>query len=217
MAYDTEVPEYSTDIVYSEYVSDYFKIYLRLPESYDQGKSYPILYLLDGDWYFEDTNMIDYNGVSGIVYNLERNNIIPECILIGIGYTEGNKRGRDFSQYPDNFYKFIKYELSEYLNFEYGLDMGGEKTLMGHSSGGYFSFYILFKGEQYFNNYISVSTPFYDANKLLILKEMSFYNRQKTTQGTIRLFMAVGGMRRTDSLKATMTWHPGLTQRATKT
>jgi len=186
-------PEYDVFEVYSPQVHDTFTVYVMMPKDYDSDHSYDVVYLLDGDWYFDDTYRIDGNGVSGIVCTLCERDVIEDVILVGVGYPVGNQRGRDFAQHPDLFYRFIKYELTDVLESRYLIDDMRSRTLIGHSSAGFFSFYVLFKGDHFFDAYVAVSTPFYDASRLLFSDELSFYNRFGDERLDLRLFMAVGG------------------------
>jgi predicted alpha/beta superfamily hydrolase len=193
MTYEEIEPAYDIVEVGSMYVSDTFRVYVMVPEGLDKARPYDMVYLLDGDWYFDDTYRIDGHGVSGIICNLGEQGVIGPTVLVGIGYPVGNQRGRDFSQRPYDFYRFIKYELSSFLDDAYGLDTPRSSTLVGHSSAGFFTFHVLFTGEHHFDNYVAVSTPFYEVNKVLLSDELSFYNRFKDASMGYRLFMAVGG------------------------
>ncbi|HPR42389.1 MAG TPA: alpha/beta hydrolase-fold protein [Candidatus Methanofastidiosa archaeon] len=197
LEYVNDEGDYFIYELYSNEVSDEFKIYVRVPESFDPNNKYPIVYLLDADWFFDDSYRIDNNGVRGMVYNLENGGIMPPTVLVGIGYAESNERARDFGQYPENFYYFLKYEISDFLEDEIGLDLDSEKTLIGYSSAGLFSFYALFRGDLYFDNYVMVSSPIYSplygVEKALLSDELSFYNRFRDTFLDIKIFMAVGG------------------------
>jgi len=69
----------STEKIYSKSVNDSFKIDIKLPDTYnDSTKEYPLLVVLDGDLLFPIA--------VGITHYLSTGGIIPEMIVVGIGY-----------------------------------------------------------------------------------------------------------------------------------
>lgn len=159
--------------IYSQYVQDSFFIFLRLPRGYNNNptKKYNTLYLTDGNFYFpplDDT----LNKITS-----------EQPILIGIGYRNfadaDSLRNRDYT-YPvalkkeelstsggaEQFYQFIKKELVPHIDTTYRTTPG-QSTLMGHSLGGYFSLYTLYREletkNNTFNRYIAAS-PSIDYN-----------------------------------------------------
>lgn len=123
----------------------------------DNSKKYHIIYLLDGDDYF--------NECMQILYSEKEENII----LIGIGYNQKNERGTDYS-YPldkefkgesggaNHFINFFNKELIPKMAKDYNIK-SLSKTIYGHSLGGYFALYVMMqnKFENPFDNAISVS------------------------------------------------------------
>jgi predicted alpha/beta superfamily hydrolase len=171
-----------------------YLLYVSVPEGYDGTQLYPVVVLLDGDWYFDRSYRIPDDGVRGIVYNLSSLGLMPDAVLVGIGYPNGNERGRDFAQYPDTFYNVITEEMLPVLESQYPIDPSAPRTIMGHSSGGYFVLYSLFKHRDDFQNYVVASAPIYDNNKLLLSKELSFYNKVKDAPVGYSLYLCVGGL-----------------------
>jgi len=191
--YSIECPLYHSSYHYSAYVGDTYHIYVQLPDSFSEDECYPLVVLLDGDWYFTDSYRIDYCGLAGIVHNLSENDIIPEVILVGIGYDGATERSRDFHQDPSSFYNFLKYELPEILELEHNIHEVSMRSLVGHSSGGFFVLSTMFRGDTFFENYLAVSSPIYTQESVLLSDELSFYNRFRKSELDYRLFLAVGG------------------------
>ena len=84
---------------HSSIINDSFKIYVDLPEGYNSndGKNYPTIFLIDGDWYFDGLHWraVDWSA-TGHLYALNYRKMVPESILVGIGYPDDNMRRRDF-------------------------------------------------------------------------------------------------------------------------
>lgn len=129
-------------------VGDTFTVSMQLPKDYhlNTHQRYPLVLLVDGDFYFPS--------MAPLMKQHEMTGLLPPMILIGIGYGDFQKmdslRIRDFL-YPEplesdeitaqggglNFYKFITTELLPQLETELRVDTS-QRTLMGHSFGGYF-------------------------------------------------------------------------------
>ncbi|MFZ1292029.1 MAG: alpha/beta hydrolase-fold protein [Melioribacteraceae bacterium] len=163
--------------IFSEEVADSFYLYIRVPKNYEtENKSYPVLYLLDGD--------ISFNMATSIVRYLQYGNDVPEIIIVGIGYgtmmndNKINFRERDYtfskndlfkqSGGADKFLSFIKSELIPFVEKNYRTSE--TRILSGYSLGGLFSTYSLLKEKNLFSSYIAGS-PFLksDVDSLLIL------------------------------------------------
>lgn len=164
--YHTTIREY-----YSTAVGDTFTVAMQLPEDYhsDSDQRYPIVLLVDGDFYFPS--------MAPLVKQHEMIGLLPPVILVGIGYGDFEKmdslRVRDFL-YPQslesdeikasggglNFFKFISTELLPQLEGELRVDTA-QRTLMGHSFGGYFALTAMLQqaqeGKTIFSNIVAAS------------------------------------------------------------
>ncbi|MHA2249642.1 MAG: alpha/beta hydrolase [Candidatus Kariarchaeaceae archaeon] len=161
--------EHETFIFESSIVGRNYSIQIGYPQNYSESdKKYPVIFLLDADWNFDTC--------SQIMAELMEQGKIPKAVLIGIGYIPMDQlfiyslRITDFF-YPhdpsepvtgggENFSKFIQDELIPYLDNNYNIDPSN-RTLIGHSAGGYFTLYSLFKYRSSttssFKNYIAIS------------------------------------------------------------
>jgi Tol biopolymer transport system component/enterochelin esterase-like enzyme len=192
----------STFELYSEKVDDLYRIYVGLPEGYDPARpaGYHVIYLLDGDWYFDGSSwMIDDGGVVGIAGMLSEGGRIPESIVIGIGYPDRNQRGRDFHWQLENFHAFLTEELTPYFDTEYNTNPDAPRTLIGHSSGGYFTLYSFFQfdgqGGNPFEKFVVISGD-YSKMGFFLFDEEARMSRRIEEGGVLggALYMAVGGM-----------------------
>jgi predicted alpha/beta superfamily hydrolase len=116
---------------------------VQLPASYAwaRERSYPVLYVLDGETHFRHT--------AASVDFLSRQGEIPEMLVVGLNSTV---RIRDFTQtdWPEawiggggagNFLRFLSTELLPDVERRYRTD--GFRVLSGHSVGGQFALYAL--------------------------------------------------------------------------
>jgi predicted alpha/beta superfamily hydrolase len=181
--------------LFSNVLDDDFKIYTYLPANYDPTAEYPVIFLLDGDWYFEDF-VLELN-------DLIQGGQIEPSILIGIGYQSDieEKRFRDytFPQDPeyeiangeaDKFAQFLKDELIPQIESDYSTD-SSEYILMGHSLGGLNTLYNMFQVNSPFNGYVAVSSSIWWSNGFLFGMEEQFFN--DATDLSVKTYIAVGG------------------------
>lgn len=171
-----------TEIFHSTIVDDEYKLFYILPKDYSSSISYPVIFFLDGNWYYEF--------FQEEVNSLIESGAIPPCIVIGIGYPfdGGYKdlcphctdkeddvlipRFRDFT-YPtvetwtiptgegDAFAEFLNEELIPKVEIEYSIDTS-KLYLMGHSLGGLNMFYNMFEyPNSKFEGYAALSASLY--------------------------------------------------------
>jgi hypothetical protein len=178
-----------------------YRIYVSLPAGYDPAGSerYPVIYLLDADWYFDGSHWrMGGDGVAGIVAGMSAGGEIPDAILVGIGYMEGNGRDTDFLWRPDLFYRFLIEELIPLLETEYAADTAAGGTLIGHSDGGYFTLYALFRYEAVedvpFTRFVAISGDYTKNGRALYADELRLYQRLEDEGSLdVALYMTVGG------------------------
>jgi len=186
-----------------------YPIFIALPGSYfTTEKTYPVVYILDAYSSF------------GIMVQMARllafDKELPEVIIVGISSEGGSKefnygRARDFtptqilpeklpeefrSTFPisggaDKFLGFIKDELIPYVESNYRFSPG-DRTLEGHSLGGLFVFYSLFKEPGLFKRYIAISPALLWNDGLLLKDEEKFSKDHKSLESII--YTAVGSL-----------------------
>ncbi|AUC21344.1 hypothetical protein BTO15_04130 [Polaribacter sejongensis] len=147
---------------------------VSLPENYSNknfaNQKYPVIYLLDGEKFF--------NVTTGIVQKLSDGYypLMPECIIVAIKNTN---RSRDLTptkvtslSYENGgskkFESFITEELITKVNQTYRtLDY---KILIGHSFGGLFAFNTLLKNPSEFNAYLIIDPSLWWDDNVLVKK-----------------------------------------------
>ena len=183
----------------SKYVEDEnYVIQVGLPIGYSPDKkSYPVLYVLDGDKSFGMTKEI----TDWMIWSNE----IEKIILVGISYENGwwQKRARDYSHCADtinckwvkqpggadNFLKFVKNELFPVINQNYKTNQDSI-AIMGLSLGGMLGIYILFTQPELFKCYIIIAPSLGWNNNSILKMEDEFYNKHKVLNKLI--YMAYG-------------------------
>jgi uncharacterized protein len=185
----------------SKYVkNEKYIIQVGLPIGYkNSDKSYPVLYVLDGDKSFGMTKEItDW---------LSWDNEIKNIIVVGISYGRGTniwweKRTRDYTQfkdtvyyyYPnaggaDNFLGFIKNELFPAINKNYRTKQDSN-AIMGISFGALLSSYVLFTQPDMFKDYIIISPSLFWNGNSILKTESEYYVKHKELNKTV--YMAYG-------------------------
>ena len=193
-------------LFYSHNVDDNYQIYIALPRNYNpsDSKRYPVIYLLDGDWYFDGSHWrIGKGGVKGIISNYVETGEMPEAILVAIGYPSQNYRERDYLYPADpwfslssggglKFYSFIKDELIPKVDAEYKTNITYGRTIIGHSHGAYFSLFSMIKSElndtSLFKNFLLVSPTVFYYNEYLLNQEFLLSEK---TNGTLVINMRI--------------------------
>jgi len=187
----------------SKYVAgENYVIQVGLPSGYSSAnKSYPVLYIIDGDVLFgmirESADWLMYtNNIKGI-------------IVVGISYGQGRdvwlkKRNRDLIPSIDtlsdkgydatginNYLKFIQFELFPVVNKNYRTNPDSS-AILGGSYGGFFNSYVLFTQPELFKGYI-IDCPALEWNNKMISKlETDYYNKHKELNATV--FITYGSL-----------------------
>lgn len=175
-----------------------YDIYIRLPDEYvaGNGRKYPVLYVLDGQW--------DFKLLDSIYGGLYYDKFVPEMIIVGITYS-GDKpdynalRALDYTPVHDvmfgdtgegqKFYAFLKEQLLPYIESNYPVDPS-QRFLMGSSFGGTFTLYALFTEPSLFSGYVAASPTVVFGNGFAFKQEAEYANSHKDLP--VKLFLSVG-------------------------
>lgn len=151
----------------SAIVGDRFDLYISTPPGYHADSTYRVVYYLDA-------NILSGRKLRRLLAAPEFNQILQQVVFIGIGH-KGNYRAcrnRDFllprkngsretmlqskRGQAERFYMYLKQELIPTINETFHTD-SGKNSIIGHSLGGLFVVYALFKQEDLFTNYFALS------------------------------------------------------------
>ncbi len=186
-----------------------YPIFVCLPGSYYYTKkSYPVIYMLDA--------YSSFGIMTQMQHLLAFDKEVPEAIIVGISSQGGSKefiynRARDYtptfipqdslpsfvkSMTPvsggaSKFLQFIKDQLIPDVETKYRADKN-DKTLVGHSFGGLFCFYTLFKEPELFNRYIILSPALLWDNSYALKHEKIFSEEHKSLP--VKIYTAVGSL-----------------------
>lgn len=189
----------------SKYVKgETYLIQVGLPIGYSpEKKSYPVLYVLDGDKSFGMTKEI----TDWLIWSNE----IKEIIVVAITYGKGTdewwqRRARDYSHCDDtilakgwfretggadNFLKFIKYELFPAVNKNYKTNQDST-AIMGISFGGTLASYVLFTQPELFKCYLLIAPAlFWNDNDILKIEKDYFRNHKELNK---TVYVAYGSL-----------------------
>lgn len=185
-----------TDTVYSTNAKDKFIITVRKPAGYSAAKKYHHVYMTDG-------------GIGMGDYVLGRNKswaatIPSNCVVIAIGHM-GNwhdKRSRDLipSDISNNattnfgkanlFYLFLKNELIP--RTEKKMTNKKSRAFIGHSFGGLFCLYTLFKDDKLFDRHFAISPSCWANYNELDKIEEKYFKANKSLKANVTIY--VGGL-----------------------
>ena len=168
-------------------------ILVRTPAGYDANKrSYPVLYLTDGDAHIGHT--------SSTIEFLARNGRMSEMIVVGITNTDRTRDltpnkgvGPNAAQFAtsggaDNFLKFIETELMPVIEKSYRVQP--YRMLAGHSLGGLFAIHALISRPELFKSYIAVSPSLQWADEATLKRAEEFFKGRQELNAT--LFVSLG-------------------------
>jgi predicted alpha/beta superfamily hydrolase len=153
-------------IEYSKSVGDSFEIYISLPHTFNHNDTYNIVY-------YCDANLKSGTHLRELISTNQYSNL-RNSIFVGIGHI-GNYhtlRRRDFilpringadtigrdKNYgqTENFYSYLKNELVPSINTRFKTNTDSN-SILGHSLGGLFAFFCLFKSDHLFSKFFSLS------------------------------------------------------------
>ncbi len=186
--------------IYSEKVKDSFEIYVNKPQNIDTTKIYDVIYycdanlksgkklrdLLKSSEYFTKVNNTIFVGIGhiGDFHVLRRRDFILPKIVNGDTIGSSKNYGQ-----TENFYQFLKTELIPKINSAYKTNHDNN-TIVGHSLGGLFIFYCLFKNETLFKNYYALSPSLWIDNYNIF----SFNKLPKENMSRKNLYFSTGGL-----------------------
>ncbi|MCI5055463.1 MAG: alpha/beta hydrolase-fold protein [Flavobacteriales bacterium] len=179
-----EVSPENVHIINSSFTKENYELKVILPEAYDVNKTYPVAYLLDGYYHFNDVaNILKEHdsfqvilvGVFYEEYPFSLNNLaaIEELREIDLTYPiHSSSDGTEIGGGGLLFYDFLKEELIPLIEQNYSVDHNN-RALMGHSLSAYFCLFQMFKFREdpLFSNVIALSPSLWWSNLEIIEME----------------------------------------------
>ncbi|MBK3495866.1 alpha/beta hydrolase [Viridibacillus sp. YIM B01967] len=187
-----------------------YDIKVSLPKSSPPIDGYPVIYILDGNSYFQFAQ-----DVVRLQSKNEPKTLVNEAIVVGIGHQEKDKeaskrRFYDFTApaeeyvYPDrlkgfdignhggaqSFLDFIELELKPEIEGRYTINKE-KQALFGHSLSGLFTLWTLFTKQNAFQTYLALSPSIWWNDHEILTYMEQFLNQLKEYEKR-HLFVAVG-------------------------
>lgn len=203
----TELPR-ETRVIHSKLVNIDYKIYVSSPQIADKKKKYPVIFVLDADYFFPIVQEImqehsskkesgdaiivgiTYPGVSedkhGPIFERSRTrDYTPTHVTYG-GYGEEYQKA---SGGADTFFDFIEKELFPYIELNYPALMS-DRTLVGISYGGLATSFALLTRTSDFQKYLIISPSLWWDQHLLMRLEAEKTKSKKDMP--VRVFLSAG-------------------------
>jgi len=157
------------DTIYSQALSMNKAYQVFLPESYNytEASSYPIIYLIDGDY-----NFYYQTGIIEALANVSEQ--IPEMIVVGIADNGNAGYRKDCTlKSADNpngnakhFINYLANELKPEIEKKYRVST--KQILVGHSLGGLFATSVMLTRPELFSDYLAIDPSYWWANKHIV-------------------------------------------------
>ena len=206
----TKEPFFNADyhLLKSKIAEDEFDIWVAVLRSTDEpGKQLPVVYVTDGNIMFP----IVASTVSGSLISAE----LPEMIVVGIGHHMGPVLGNPAASQKwmvartkhltptvvtevagttgggEKYLRFIREELIPLIDSKYATNPQ-DRTLFGHSLGGLFTLYALFRHPDTFSRYIAGSPSLRWDNGVLFQHEREFAEDRNSLAA--KVFISVGSL-----------------------
>ena len=154
------------------------KLYISLPENYNQQIKYPVIYVTDAH------NLHHFEIVSQTIRQQSNFSNFPECIVVGI-YIIGKERYKEMDRtYSENGIKFKNYIFEEVIPFvDKNYSTSSFKAIFGHSDGAEYNHYLMFETNNPFDAFMNISenlSYLYNENiEPIRNKFIAFLNRNK--------------------------------------
>jgi predicted alpha/beta superfamily hydrolase len=178
----------------SKHVGREFEVDVFLPRDYRKtDQRYPVIYVLDAEY--------NFGCVAYIARRLIKNKDIPSVLLVGIAYDttyEDFYEKRMIDSTPvskvhgyhtggaEPFTKFIEDELIPFVNREYRT-IPGDRTIVGHSIGGFYGSFLLFRHPGLFQKYLIVSPSLWFSNRVIFDYEKEYAQEDQPLSAAIYL------------------------------
>ena len=172
------------------------ELQILLPESYHAqlSASYPVIYLMDGDYNFA--------AVAGMLDSLaNKGQRIPEVILVGISdkgtdsyhkFTTPNglptPKNDKVTGQAKQFLSFLTQEVQPYIEKRYRTS--SHKSLVGQSMGGLFVLNALIEQPSAFSNYVAISPSVWLGDNAIVNRAKAKLNIQGDKPITLFLALA---------------------------
>ena len=186
-----------TTTIHSKASGETYQLSVSVPHGYEgSGAAYPVVYLLDGDWYFDMTA-----GMQRVMTTMQA---IRPAILVGVGYgghDVARHRERRFKEMTpsavterpgsggaDRFLAALREDVMPHVERQFRTN--GERFLIGHSLGGLFSAVAMIRQPAMFQGYGVLSPSLWWDKETVFAEEARV--RAAGVPLRARVYLAVG-------------------------
>ena len=185
-----------TQAFFSPVMGSHYSIQIAFPDGIDPAHPRPAVVLLDGNWYFDGSHWRLSDGeVLSLAMKLVEQKVIPQVLLIGVGFVNPEQRAEAFLLRYRHFHAFLIDELIPFLTATYPIDLD-RIHLLGHSDGGFFTFYSFTQavlGNSAFCGFVSLSPDFSKLTEDAYTWEAEARESlSETSAGSLSLFLGAG-------------------------
>ncbi|MEO9853410.1 MAG: alpha/beta hydrolase-fold protein [Reichenbachiella sp.] len=164
-----------TKNIQSESLASDQQIQVYLPDNYEKGdKKYPVLYILDGQWFY-------LNGIA-IQKTLRGENVLPEMIIVGVDMKSRQVHDSILNNKWDEYASFIKKELVSYVDQTYRTNQ--DRVLFGWENSAFLASELIIRESSPFTGAIVSNGGSMDE------KMVESFNKYSNDQKPKYLFMA---------------------------
>jgi len=196
----------SVQRIYSTFVKDSFEIYITTTPDRGSGKYDEVIYYLDANLrsgklfrqaaeddriFFKKAFVYVGIGHIGNFHQLRRRDFILPFIRNG----DTIPKSTDYGQI-EHFYQFLRFELIPFIDSRY--PSVGRRSILGHSLGGLFAVYCLFRNEGLFNEHFALSPALWIDDYRIF----SFNKISDTLAKHSYLFLAAGSKEKHNQILA---------------
>lgn len=205
--------------IFSKAAGKEFRVFIRVPKTPPPPSGFPVVYVLDGNWYFTLAEQIA---------TLQANTgELPPAVIVGVGYPVNNEREVSTRRLADlapptsprlsergsfsrnggegstaSFLTFLTEELRPFVlaHAPAGRDC---ETLFGHSLGGLFALQTMFTHPETFTSYVIASPSIWWDDRSVLELEAAFEARLEDGLPA-RALVTVGGVEQSGRSEASV-------------
>ncbi len=168
-----------------------YRLMISAPKA-EPGKRYPVLFVLDGNWYFRAaSDTVTWGSgrfepaiVVGICYQTEENSDVSRRRAIDMTVKEQPARFPNGSGGCDTFLRIIEEEIKPFVASQYAVDPA-RYMLYGKSLGGLAVARALLRNPEHYSTYLIISPALWQGDKAVLADEPTF--SAKAREGALKL------------------------------
>ncbi len=172
-----------------------YRLMISVPKI-EPGKTYPVLYVLDGNWYFRAASDTATWGsgpfepaiIVGIGYPTEDYAEVRKRRALDLSVREEPKRFPDGSGGCDTFLRMIEQEIKPFVASRHPVDPK-RQMLYGKSLGGLAALRALLRYPTTFSTYLIVSPSIWQGNKAVLEDEAAFAAKARAGELDLRILI----------------------------